>query len=290
MARDADGAFHDSPRGGKLREEVYADKRSLVSVPPRFDPRRPGALLILFFHGNSAMLARDVVVRQRVPQQLAASHLNAVLVAPQMASDALDSSAGSFWNAGFLDRYLDEAARHIAERSRKRFTAAEIERLPVVIVAYSGGYLPTAFSLAHAAKNRHRIEGVVLLDALFGEDDKFARWIESPTASPFFVSLYSKSSSDNNEAMIARLKAKFTVEESLPDHIGPGSIAFAAHLDASHDDFVTDDGSADPLADVLRRIGSRGGTEAANVGERRVAARKRAKKPADEAIPDNPVR
>ena len=49
--------------------------------------------------------------------------------------------------------------------------------MPVVIVAYSGGYLPAAYSLAHGGA-RDRVKGVVLLDALYGEPDKFARWIE----------------------------------------------------------------------------------------------------------------
>ena len=62
--------------------------------------------------------------------------------------------------------------------------------MPVVIVAYSGGYLPAAYSLAHGGA-RERIKGVVLLDALYGEPDKFARWIEQERGHAFFVSAYS---------------------------------------------------------------------------------------------------
>ena len=140
LQNDEAGAFHLAPRAGKLREATYADKRSLLAIPSGFDPNRAGAKLVLFFHGNLATLER-VETLQRVPQQLAASHLDAVLVAPQMAKSALDSSAGHFWERGFFDTYLDEAARHLADRSHGAFDAAAIAGLPVVIVAYSGGYL-----------------------------------------------------------------------------------------------------------------------------------------------------
>lgn len=102
---------HRAPRGGLLFEdEAYSDRRSLLFIPARFDPRQP-AVLVVFFHGNGATLARDVVERQGVPRQLAALHLNAVLVAPQLALDALNSSAGHFWERGFSDACLDEAGR-----------------------------------------------------------------------------------------------------------------------------------------------------------------------------------
>ena len=53
---------------------------------------------------------RDVVGRQAVVDQLEASGLNAVLVAPQFAVDALDSSAGHFWLPGAFAAFMDEAA------------------------------------------------------------------------------------------------------------------------------------------------------------------------------------
>ena len=81
---------HVSPRGGIRWEDVtYSDRRVLLYIPKGFDPSRP-ALIVVYLHGNNATLQRDVVQRQRVPQQLAASGLNAVLVAPQLALDAAD--------------------------------------------------------------------------------------------------------------------------------------------------------------------------------------------------------
>jgi hypothetical protein len=47
------------------------------SIPKGFDPRRL-ALIVVFFHGNAAALARDVRDRQQVPREVAESGLNAV--------------------------------------------------------------------------------------------------------------------------------------------------------------------------------------------------------------------
>jgi hypothetical protein len=44
------------------------------------------------------------------------------------------------------------------------------------MVAFSGGYKPAIWSL-HRGATSHRICGVVLLDALYGEEDKLAAWL-----------------------------------------------------------------------------------------------------------------
>ena len=75
--------------------------------------RKPG-VIVVFFHGNGATLERDVRDRQLVPQQITDSGVNAVLLAPQMAVDAADSSAGKFWQPGGLKRFMDELADHLA--------------------------------------------------------------------------------------------------------------------------------------------------------------------------------
>ena len=47
-------------------------------------------------------------------RQLSDSPLNGVLVAPQLAVDALDSSAGNFWRPGAFAQFLDEADAKLA--------------------------------------------------------------------------------------------------------------------------------------------------------------------------------
>ena len=254
-AEDEGGRFHLAPRGGKLYERgTYDDPRSLVVVPPSFDPARPAALVV-FFHGNLARLERDVVDRQKVVAQIEASTLNALAVAPQLAVDALDSSPGRFYEPGFLDAYLGEAARHLAERSHGRFDAAFVRGLPVILVAYSGGYLAAAFCLAQPSAARDRIRGVILLDALFGEEQKFARWIATTHARNFFVSAYSPAAAGLDATLGADLaKNGIKVSTALPAVLMPGDIVLLSSPDAVHNDFVTAAWTRDPLRALLSRV------------------------------------
>jgi hypothetical protein len=244
---------HKSPRGGvHWEDETYNDRRVLVAASPDFDPKAPG-VIVVYFHGNNATLARDVAGRQQAPRQVAAARLNAVLVAPQMAVDARDSSAGNFWRDGAFAAFLDEAETKIA-RLYPNATHADFERYPVVIVAYSGGYLPAAFSLAHGGA-RGRVKGVVLLDALYGETDKFARWIEQERGQAFFVSAYSTSSKSENAALRARLERDgVPTVAGVPQTLEPGVVAFVDSGNASHEDFVNYAWTGDPLTDVLTRV------------------------------------
>jgi hypothetical protein len=245
---------HTSPRGGVLLEDAtYNDRRVLIAASPQFNPNSPGAMVV-FFHGNQATLERDVLNRQQTARQVAEADLNAVLVAPQMAVDAADSSAGNFWRPGGFAEFLDEADAKLANLypGSSRGTC---RRMPVVIVAYSGGYLPTAFALEHGGAS-DRVRGVVLFDALYGEPDKFARWIVSQYRNAFFVSAYSGSSKAQNLALMQRLQRDgVPVQSGVPNSLGPGVVAFVDAGDVKHEDFVNYAWTADPLRDVLSRVG-----------------------------------
>ena len=100
------------------QDETYNDNRVLVHIPENFDVHKPG-VIVVFFHGNGATLERDVRDRQLVPQQISDSGVNAVLLAPQFAVDAADSSAGKFWQPGGFKRFMDELAGHLAQPLRR---------------------------------------------------------------------------------------------------------------------------------------------------------------------------
>ena len=245
---------HASPRGGTYWEdETYSDRRVLLHLPRGFDPKKP-ALIVVFLHGNEARLMRDVRKRQQVPRQVAESGLNAVLVAPQFAVDALDSSAGRFWQPGAFAEFLREADEKLAElygdeRARGAFRAA-----PVVLAAYSGGYYPAAYILK-SGRVEDRLRGVILLDALYSDLDKFSDWIvKRPPA--FFVSAFGKSARDENTDLKGKLKERgVRFANALPGTLVHGSIAFINVKDEiKHDDFVTEAWVKDPLKVVLRRI------------------------------------
>src|SRR5207237_3597582 len=103
-----------------------------------------------------------------VPQQISDSRVNAVLLAPQLAIDAADSSAGKFWQPGGLKRFVNESSDHLARLYGDPRTAKDFANMPVIIVGYSGGFVPAGWSLTVGGLG-NRVCGVFLLDGVYGE-------------------------------------------------------------------------------------------------------------------------
>ncbi|MCG2630926.1 alpha/beta hydrolase [Bradyrhizobium sp. WYCCWR 13023] len=235
------------------QDETYNDSRVLVHVPEHFDVRKPG-VIVVFFHGNGATLERDVRDRQLVPQQITDSGANAVLLAPQMAVDAADSSAGKFWQPGGLKRFMEESANHLAQLTGDPNSARAFANMPIVIVGYSGGFLPTAWSLEVGGIS-DRVRGVVLLDAVYGEMDKFASWIESHR-SGFFVSSYTHYTARRDRELMSALRQKgIGVSEDMDGPLRPGSVVFVETGEGiTHRDYVNRAWTQYPLKDVLVKM------------------------------------
>ena len=241
--------------GGRVywQDETYNDNRVLMHVPENFDVRKPG-VIVVFFHGNGATLERDVRDRQLVPQQISDSGVNAVLLAPQLAVDAANSSAGKFWQPGGLKRFVAESADHLARLYGDPGAAKAFANMPVVIVGYSGGFMPAAWSLDVGGLG-NRVRGVFLLDAVYGELDKFASWIAN-NRSGFFVSAYTRYTKRHDNELIAMLKEKgIAIAEDMDGPLRPGSVVFVETPEGvTHRDYVTRAWTDNPVKDVLVKM------------------------------------
>jgi hypothetical protein len=231
----------------------YTDNHVLLTVPPGFDPNRP-AVMIVYFHGHGATLARDVRDRQKLPDQIAASGVNAVLIAPQFAFDARDSNPGKFSDPGGFKRFLDEAALQLAKLHGDPRTIRTFANMPVVIVSYSGGFGPTLAVLDRGGVPKSRIRGIVLLDSLYSGIDRFANWI-TDNRSGFFVSSFTPHLRAHNNELQSALRARSVPfgSELKPDHMA-GSVTFLPAGPISHRDFLTHAWADNPVKDVLVRL------------------------------------
>ncbi len=235
------------------QDETYNDNRVLMHVPENFDVRKPG-VIVVFFHGNGATLERDVRDRQLVPQQISDAGVNAVLLAPQLAVDAADSSAGKFWQRGGLKRFVTESSEHLARLYGDPGTARAFANMPVVIVGYSGGFVPAAWSLEVGGLG-NRVRGVFLLDAVYGELDKFASWIVD-NRSGFFVSAYTQYTKRHDNELMQMLKEKgIAIAEDMDGPLRPGSVVFVETPEGvTHRDYVTHAWTENPVKEVLVKM------------------------------------
>ncbi len=235
-------------------DKTYSDSRTLLHIPKGFDLRRP-SLMVVFLHGHGATLERDVIERQRVPEQVSEAGVNAVLVAPQLASNAADSSAGKLWEDGGFQRFLEEVRDELTKLHGDPRSASVFDKMPIVIVAYSGGYATAASCIRNGGAGS-RVRGIVLLDALYGEMDTFANWISSRDKA-FFLSAYANSTRARNTELAEMLKSghDVTVSTKLKGPLRGGSVTFISTApETEHRDFVTKAWATHPIKDILQRL------------------------------------
>jgi hypothetical protein len=206
------GAFSGSPRPDVA-----------VHVPHGFDAtRRPG--VVIYFHGwwtciESALSAVDVPCldggQPRTAADLTAvmdeARVNAILVAVELRRDMPTGEPGRLAMPGGLRDLLRELFS--GPLAAALGCALDVDALDrAIVVAHSGGYQAAAAALDLG--DVPRITEVDLLDALYGGDDSFLRWLSSEAArfdarssgSLRFVDLYTccGGTADRSRAMAER--------------------------------------------------------------------------------------
>ncbi|QQS14624.1 MAG: hypothetical protein IPK81_10955 [Rhodospirillales bacterium] len=218
-------------RGGEVvwEDQAYRDPRAFLHAPASFDPSRP-ATIVAFFHGHGTMIEK-AAAEYELARQIDASGLNAVLFAPQFARDAADSTPGKFQRPGAFARFIDEAGLRLAAAAAPAGPAraswqGAMRTAKVVVVAFSGGYKPAAWVAERGGVGR-RLVGMVLLDALYDDEDRFTTWFTAARHRGFLVSLYTEATAASNAALMERLGARrIAFGRSLPAAIGAGTAAF----------------------------------------------------------------
>jgi hypothetical protein len=254
-ATDGRRRGHTTLKGDVCWEDTsYSDRRSLLYLPAGYNPQLP-SLIVLYLHGQGATLERDVQLRQGIPRQIAESGQNVALVAPQLAFDAPDSSAGNFWKPGHFAAYVDEAAERLMRLYGDRRAGAHFNAAGVVIVSYSGGYVSTAYALAHGG-GTHRIKGVILMDSLYGDEEKFAAWAAARRRFAFLLSAFTESTREENAILKGLLdKRRIPHISGLPRALTPGTNSFVPCGGwEMHGDFMTRAWGPDPLKQALALI------------------------------------
>jgi hypothetical protein len=225
---------------------VYSDARVLFHAVRGFDRRKPFRL-VLFLHGHGSEIEATVGRALDLPGQLDRSGINAVLIAPQLALNAQESVPGKFVEPGRAAAFIDEAEG--VARGMLGGNAAAWRRAPIVIVAYSGGYRTAAQLVGHGGLER-RIEGVVLLDAIFGDAGIYAAWLERNLPRAFLYALFTRSSADETTLLKTSLIER-NIAYAMHDDGGPLRGVRFVETNVSHGEVPV---KGDPIAALLRRL------------------------------------
>ena len=156
----------------------YGDDTVIVFVPRRYRYHaNEGVPALVHFHGHNSSAERAIAAHA-LREQLVDSRQNAVLIVPQLARFAADSSCGRLAQPGGLARMIESALAAAARLGRSalgesRFSArAEPGR--VCISAHSGGFHAAACSLRAGGVD---VSETYLFDALYAEREVFRDWV-----------------------------------------------------------------------------------------------------------------
>ncbi len=149
----------------------YNDRTVAIFVPKGF--RAADATdLVFYFHGWRNNV--DTTLAEfRLAEQLAASGVNAVLVLAEGPKNAPDSFGGKLEETGVFASLVSDVLGALKARGLVESTKPG----SIVLAGHSGAYRVMAFILARGGLTAN-IREVYLFDALYGQTEKFAHWID----------------------------------------------------------------------------------------------------------------
>lgn len=250
--------FHTNRYGVRLPEEGhYRDGSVLFYTPPQFDPAKPFAFVV-FFHALDTNIRRSEADYD-LSGQVDDSGKNLIFVMPQLAKNAPDSSPGKFFGANAFRAFMDETAGVLAGRLGEGYRE-RLRNAPIFLAAFSGGYKAVAYVLDRGGVPG-RIKGVILLDALYEDVDKFEKWAREHLAEGFLVSLTTRGECEWNSLTLAsRLEyTRVEVSRKWPVRSIDRGTLYVVSTRGTHNQVPLIGPPARPLAGLLRLLEFREG-------------------------------
>lgn len=151
----------------------YTDSSVIAFVPSYLRMGRDDRVsVVVHFHGHHTTAERAIVAHQ-LREQLYESKQNAILLVPQLAVLAGDSSCGKLEVQGGFARMVDDALAQLFPNG------ASVGR--VCVSAHSGGWHAAARALDRGGI---AVREVYLFDALYAEGDVFRDWVIAGAGKP----------------------------------------------------------------------------------------------------------
>jgi len=179
QSRDALGTtlvlgLPQAPFGGSGR----GDDTVIVFVPDKYRFRaEEGVSALVHFHGHNSSAERAISAHA-LREQLVDSRQNAILIVPQLALFAADSSCGKLASPNGFARLLGGSLATAARLGRSALGESRYPERPrlgrVCLSAHSGGYHAAACSLSQGGVD---ISETYLFDALYAESNIFRDWV-----------------------------------------------------------------------------------------------------------------
>ena len=171
-------------------EQHYRDSSVGIFVPKGFVPGEQTDI-VLYVHGWSNNIDTSLV-RYDIVKQFAESGKNAVLVHPEGPRNAPDSFGGKLESPGTFAHLISDVMASLVAREIVPTTRVG----SIILAGHSGAYHVLSFILLRGGLT-DQIREVYLFDALYGQTEKFAYWIDHSRGK--FIDIYTRDGGTKEE-------------------------------------------------------------------------------------------
>jgi hypothetical protein len=215
------------------KERHYNDSSVALFIPKGFRPT-DAVDFVVHIHGwwNNIDTA---LKRYLLPQQLAESGKNAILVIPEGPRDAPDFFWGKLEDPDGFKKFIEDVADYLFRTGKT--TTRNVGN--VILSGHSGAYHAISYALMQGGLPE-KIREVYLFDALYGQTEKFAHWIAHSQAKMVVIYTDSGGTKGETESLMGDLRAckvpYFAGDETSlsPRDLSKHRLVFL-HTDLGHD-------------------------------------------------------
>ena len=180
-------------------DKHYNDSSVAIFIPKGYH-QTDAVDIVVHLHGWWNNID-TVLKRYRLPQQVAESGKNVILVVPEGPRNAPDSFGGKFEDPGGFKKFIEDVAAFLVRESKiKTQTVGKI-----ILTGHSGAYHGISFALMRGGIP-DKIREVYLFDALYGQTEKYAYWIDHYKGKMITVYTDSGGTKDETESLMDDLR------------------------------------------------------------------------------------
>lgn len=171
-------------------EKHYSDSSVAVFIPKGFKQTK-NVDLVIYFHGWNNNID-SACAQFKLIEQFAESNKNALFIFPEGPKDAPDSFGGRLEEKDGLNNLVNDVLKYLKEKKKTKHTNVG----KIILAGHSGAYRVISYCLMRGGLTKN-ISDVILFDALYGQTEKYAYWLDHYKGR--FINIYTDSGGTKNE-------------------------------------------------------------------------------------------
>ncbi len=228
---------HDYDDNKYSANEHYTDSSVAIFIPKGFKTTEK-IDFVVYFHGWNNNID-SACAQFNLIEQFGESNKNAIFVFPEGPKNSPDSFGGKLEEKDGLKNLIDDVVNYLSENAK--FKSTKVGN--IILAGHSGAYRVISFCLMRGGYTEN-ISDVILFDALYGQTEKFAHWIENFNGR--FINIYTDNggTKEETESLMDDFDAweipYFKTEESQLniDDLKSNRLIFI-HTDLTHNEVIS---------------------------------------------------